>query len=193
MKKRFLLAVIPALLFNSLSAMAQSDSVDLDKIREAGLRTAIVKAVPIEGKVVAEVFNGKFYSTSIETDSGLRAQKMHLSLVHEFESVIRSYSIPKGNGASVSVIDFIKPDFTLGLEKNDPEAKKMLRALRLVYRVDNVFPHTVKRNGADIWTLVIGKGAAGKFQGFRVRINSEQKPVEIRFDQNITKEELLDD
>jgi len=164
--------------------------VDLEKIREAGLRTAIVKAVPIEGKVIDDVFNGHFFTTSISTDNGLIVEKMHLALVHEYEGVIRSYDIPTELSNRSSVLGFIKSEFTLGLEDNDPQAKKLLQALRLVFQINNIFPHYVKRNGADIWTLVVGQKDGGKYEGFRVRIDGEMKPVDIKYDREISKEDL---
>jgi hypothetical protein len=187
MKKLFISAAIPVLIFASFAIKAQG-SVDFEQIREAGLRTAIVNAVPIEGSIIGEVFNGNFFSTSIDANG----KTLELALVHEYEGVIRSYGLSKEASSRSAVIDFIKDDFVLGLEKDDPKAKEMLQALRLVHRVDNVFPHVVKRNGADIWTLAIGEAKNGMYEGFRVRINAEMKPVDIQHSREIPRGELVE-
>lgn len=183
MKKLF---IAPMLMFASFAISAQG-SVDLEKIREAGLRTAVVKAVSIEGVVVEEVFNGVFFATSIEANG----DSLELALIHEHEGVIRKYGIDDQATSRSDVIDFVRDDFVLGLEENDPNAKKMLQALRLVHQIDNAFPHVVKRNGADIWTLVVGEADKGFYQGFRVRINGKMEPVDLQYSRKITKKELL--
>ena len=143
--------------------------------------------------ILSDVFTGEFYSTSIKQREG-EGQEMLLSLVHATEDgVIRSYGRPNGSSSKASIMDFIHPDFTVGLDKDDPQAKKLLQAIRLVYKIESAFPHVVKRNKPDVWTLGTSKGKNGFFEGFRVRINAELKPVAVMFDDRITMDELKND
>lgn len=193
MKKILLLAAVSSIVISSFSSFAQEGEVDIEQIRAAGLKTALVTADKIEGMIIADVFTGTFYSTSIQQREDESAE-MLLSLVHASETgVIRSYGKPNENSSRASIMDFIRPDLTLGLDKNDPQAKKLLQAIRLVYKIDNAFPHAVKRNTPDIWTLGTAKGDDGLFEGFRVRINAEKKPISVMFDTHITVEELRND
>ena len=193
MKKRFLLAALSSLVISSYSSFAQEGEVDIEQIRAAGLKTAIVTADTIEGMILADVFTGTFYSTSIQQREGA-SEEMLLSLVHASgDGVIRSYGKPNENSSRASIMDFIRPNFTVGLDKDDPKAKILLQAIRLVYKIDNAFPHVVKRNTPDIWTLGTARGEDGLYEGFRVRINAEMKPIAVMFDTRITVEELRND
>tara|TARA_R110001583_G_scaffold162327_1_gene314477 strand:- start:2537 stop:3118 length:582 start_codon:yes stop_codon:yes gene_type:complete len=193
MKKRLLLAALSSLVISSFSTLAQEGEVDIEKIRAAGLKTAVVNAEKIEGSIISEVFTGSFYSTSIQQREG-EEQGMLLSLVHASKAgVIRSYGKPNESSSRASIMDFIRPDFTVGLDENDPQTNKLLQAIRLVYKIDNAFPHVVKRNTPDVWTLGTAKGENGFYEGFRVKINAETKPVAVRFDTRITVDELRHD
>ena len=128
MSKRVVSSVLAVAIGVMSSCAVLADTVDLEKIREAGLRTAIVNAEPIEAKVIADVFQGKFYSTSIERKDG---EMLELSLVHEHEGVTRSYGMVKGDKNTNALIEFLHPEFRVGLNENDPQASKLLEALRL--------------------------------------------------------------